>query len=179
MKKDSGSIKSLLFLGCLMTHANVSAFTITSSDFTNGAPIDRQFTGQGSNKIPRLQWEDAPTGTKSFILIADDPDAPGQKEPWVHWVVYNIPASATNLDYIKDRTAALANGTLQGMNSWPKIGYDGPMPPAGNAHRYFFTLYALDTILPLKSGATKDEILKAAKSHILGKAQIMGLYKRL
>jgi|ERR1700733_6566343 len=167
----------LLVVGALMT-TTTSPLTLTSVDFTNGAHINRTFTGQGENKAPRLQWDNPPKGTQSFVLIVDDPDAPGQKEPWVHWVVYNIPASAKNLDYIKDRTATFSNGTLQGINSWPHMGYDGPMPPAGNAHRYFFTLYALDTLLPLKSGATKAEVLKAAKSHILGKAQIMGLYKR-
>lgn len=161
------------------TVSSQAALQLMSPDFKHGECIGREFTGQGANKAPRLVWKDVPTQTKSLMLICDDPDAPGQKDPWVHWVVYNIPPDQKNLDYIKDRTARLENGTMQGANSWPHLGYDGPMPPASKAHRYFFKLYALDTMLSLEPKATKQEVLRAAQGHILAHVELMGLYKRL
>jgi hypothetical protein len=116
-----------------------------------------------------------PEGTRSFALIADDPDAP--VGTWVHWVLYNIPSSARTLIESIPADAKLADGSINGKNSWGKPGYGGPCPPSGT-HRYFFKLYALDTVLNLGSGATKEQLLNAMQGHILGQAELMGKYKR-
>lgn len=157
--------------------SQAASFKITSSDFTHKSVIPIKFTCDGANKAPRLQWHGAPSNTKSFVFICDDPDAPAGT--WVHWVVYNIPASKTDLSYITDRTQKLSDGTMQGSNSWPHVGYDGPCPPEGHGiHHYHFKLYALDAVLNLKPGATKQEVEAAMKKHILAHTEIVGLYER-
>jgi Raf kinase inhibitor-like YbhB/YbcL family protein len=148
---------------------------ITSSAFTEGGMIPAKFTCDGQNISPPLEWGNAPAGTKSFALISDDPDAP--MGTWVHWVAYNIPASVNKLGENVKTEKELADGTRQGNNSWPNIGYGGPCPPSGT-HRYYFKLYALDTTLDLKPGATKAQVLQAMKGHVLAEAQLMGKYKR-
>ncbi len=165
-------------------NASEGALTLNSLDFANTGLILKEFTCPedenhgGKNKIPRLVWEGVPKNTKSFVLICDDPDAPKPHTPWVHWVVYNIPADKRSLDYIKDRTEKLNDGTMQGKNSWPRPGYDGPCPPPGKPHRYFFKLYALDTMLGLKPGATGSAVAAAMEGHVITQAEIVGLYGR-
>jgi Raf kinase inhibitor-like YbhB/YbcL family protein len=179
-------MKKIFLVGSLiMSMQNAAAFQINSPDFTHQGTIAQQFTcGENGNKggknlIPRLTWSGVPKNTASFALIVDDPDAPGgAQNPWVHWLIYNIPADKTNLDYIKRDSEKMLDGTLQGMNSWPRLGYDGPCPPPGKPHRYFFKLYALDTMLALKPRATKQELQKAMQGHILASAEIIGLYGR-
>jgi Raf kinase inhibitor-like YbhB/YbcL family protein len=148
---------------------------ITSSAFAEGSNIPSKYTCDGQDISPPLEWKDAPEGTKSFALISDDPDAP--VGTWVHWVAFNIPPNVTKLEENMKRDKEFKNGMRQGNNDWPKIGYGGPCPPSG-IHRYYFKLYALDTVLDIKPGATKEQLLKAMKGHVLAEAQLMGKYKR-
>ena len=158
------------------------------SSFENGAQIDKKHAGEGQDLSPTLSWSGAPEGTKSFALICDDPDAPNPKRPgptpWVHWVMYNIPGSVTQLPEGIPRVTEPPQvaGAKQGKNSWDSdnTGYRGPMPPPGSgAHRYFFKLYALDTIVDLDpSKASKDALLRAIKGHVLAEGQVMGKYER-
>ncbi len=149
--------------------------TLTSSVFTHGAMIPKDYTCDGRDVSPPLSWGEPPEKTQSFALIMDDPDAP--MGTWVHWVIYNIPATARGLAEGVPTDADLPDGSRQGRNSWRRIGYGGPCPPSGT-HRYFFKLYALDTVLTLASGATKDELLKAMEGHILAQVELMGRYSR-
>ena len=151
-------------------------FQLHSSAFKAGSEIPQKFTCQGSDLSPALSWSGAPAATKSFALIADDPDAPAGT--WVHWVVYDLPGTATQLPENVPKTEKVAGGGTQGINGFKKAGYGGPCPPPGNAHRYFFKLYALDTSLDLKPGASKAELEKAMKGHIQVQAELMGTYKR-
>lgn len=148
---------------------------VTSSAFTEGSVIPAKYTCDGEDISPPLEWKNASAGTKSFVLICDDPDAPGST--WVHWVAYNIPPETNKLDENVKPEKEFKDGMRQGNNSWPKIGYGGPCPPSG-IHRYYFKLYALDTMLELKLGATKAQVLHAMKGHILAEGQLMGKYKR-
>lgn len=151
------------------------AWMLTSSAFAQGAMIPKEYTCDGKDISPPLSWGDPPEGTQSFALIMDDPDAP--MGTWVHWVIYNIPATARALPEGVPPDADLSDGSRHGRNSWRRLGYGGPCPPSGT-HRYFFKLYALNTVLPLASGATKEELLKAMEGHILTPAELMGRYSR-
>jgi Raf kinase inhibitor-like YbhB/YbcL family protein len=156
--------------------------------FSDGAVIDKQYSGEGPDRSPALQWSGAPAGTQSFLVICDDPDAPSPrrpaKTPWVHWVIYNIPPQSTSLPEGLPRDAQPQEmpGATQGWNSWDRdnVGYRGPMPPPGSgAHRYFFRIYALDTQLNVAPDlATKDAVLQAASGHILAEGQLVGKYER-
>ena len=148
---------------------------IESPAFSNGQPIPQKFTCQGADVSPALSWSGAPDNTKSFALIVDDPDAP--VGTWVHWVLYDLPADTRSLPENVAKSEHAQNG-VQGINDFKKIGYGGPCPPPGKAHRYFFKLYALDTPLKLKPGATKQDLEKAIKGHILAQAELMGTYQR-
>jgi hypothetical protein len=148
---------------------------LKSTAFGTGEFIPRKYTCDGSDISPPLEWSDAPEDTRSFALIVDDPDAPGGT--WVHWVLYNIPGNASSLAENSAPDPRLADGSMNGRNSWGKLGYGGPCPPSGT-HRYFFRLYALDTVLNLSSGASKEQLLSAMKGHILAQAELMGKYKR-
>jgi len=152
------------------------SFQLKSSDFTAGAAIPQQFTCVGADMSPALHWSDPPAETKSFALIADDPDAPAGT--WVHWVLYNIPPGARSLPQNFPKSEEPREGALQGRNDFGRVGYGGPCPPPGKPHRYFFKLYALDTHLGLKAGATKKEVERAMQSHILEQAELMGRFAR-
>ena len=149
---------------------------ITSTAFAEGQPIPDQFTCAGQDVSPPLQWTGAPAGTKSFAFIADDPDAP--MGTWVHWVIYNLPPTMTSLAENTPPSPELPDGSKQGVNDFGNIGYGGPCPPPGKPHRYFHKIYALDTALNLRSGATKKELLRAMSGHVLGEGQLMGTYQR-
>ena len=151
------------------------ALSITSPVFKNGSPIPALYSCKGRDISPALSWSDAPAGTRSLALILDDPDAPGGT--WVHWVIYNIPASAGGLQEAAPIQAQLADGSLNGINSWGKLGYGGPCPPSGT-HRYFFKLYALDTMLSLPSGANKQNLLSAMMNHILALVELIGTFSK-
>ena len=149
---------------------------LTSSAFTDGGAIPKRYTCEGQDAAPPLAWAGAPAGTKSFALIVDDPDAPDPKAPkrtWVHWVLYDIPASATALP----EGGVLPHGTRQGRNDWGRTGYGGPCPPIGR-HRYFHKLYALDAVLGDLGEPAKGELEKAMKGHVLAEARIVGTYEK-
>ena len=151
------------------------AFEVTSSAFGQGEPIPTQYTCDGDDISPPLAWENPPEGTKGFTLINDDPDAP--VGTWDHWILFNLPADARSLPEAVPPDAELAGGGQHGQNSWRRLGYGGPCPPSGT-HRYFFKLYALDTTLNLDSGTNKKQVLQAMEGHILGQAELMGVFSR-
>jgi Raf kinase inhibitor-like YbhB/YbcL family protein len=152
------------------------ALHITSPDFSEGEAIPKKSTCDAQDVSPKLEWNEPPANTESFALIMDDPDAPAGT--WVHWVLYDLPADAKELPERVPRQEQLARGARQGRNDFGKIGYSGPCPPPGKPHRYFFKLSALDTKLNLKSGATKADLERAMKPHILAQAELIGRYGR-
>lgn len=143
---------------------------LNSTAFTEGATIPRKHTCDGANVSPQLTWQGAPMETMSIALIMDDPDAPSGT--FVHWVLFDIPSAFSEL-----REGVQGVG-VPGSNSYRKVGYNGPCPPPGRAHRYFFKLYALDKLLRLRPGANKGEVEAAMQGHILDQAQLMGKYGR-
>jgi Raf kinase inhibitor-like YbhB/YbcL family protein len=148
---------------------------VTSSAFKEGGLIPPRYTCDGVDVSPPLQWESVPEGTKSVALISDDPDAP--VGTWVHWVLFDVPPETRQLAENIPADKTLPSGARQGTNDFRKIGYGGPCPPGGT-HRYFFKIYALDTVIDLPPGATKQQLLKAMEGRILGQGQLMGKYKR-
>ena len=152
------------------------AIKLSSTAFENGAEIPSKYTGDGRDVSPPLRWEDVPEGTRSLVLICDDPDAP--MGTWVHWVIYAIPSDAKELPEAVPARDVIEIGAKQGTNDFRRIGYGGPAPPPGKPHRYFFKLYALDTELDLKAGATKRDLLRAIEGHILAQGELTGTYKR-
>lgn len=148
------------------------AFTLTSPAFANNETIPYSYACDGSNISPPLVWHEAPVNTKSFALIMQDPDAPNGT--WDHWILFNIPSAYSQLqEGLKDHIDKM----VLGKNSWGKNTYGGPCPPSGT-HRYYFTLYALDTLLDLKPGSDKKALLKAMQGHVLAQAELMGHYAR-
>ena len=152
-----------------------AAIKLTSSAFADSQPIPRQHTCSGINISPPLEWTGIPKSAKTIAIVADDADAPGGT--WVHWVIYNLPADTIGMVENLPTTEDLKGGGFQGKNDFEKIGYGGPCPPSGT-HRYFFKLYAIDTELPLKAGATKAELEKAMAGHVLAQGQLIGTYSR-
>ncbi|HET7212259.1 MAG TPA: YbhB/YbcL family Raf kinase inhibitor-like protein [Terriglobia bacterium] len=153
-----------------------SSFHLESAAFKEGAFIPARFSCQGENVSPPLAWSGPPSGARSFALIVEDPDAPAGT--WTHWVAYNLPAQSRAMAENTPEQGELANGGLQGTSSFGSVGYGGPCPPPGKAHRYFFRLYALDTLLDLKAGANSPDVLAAMQGHVMGEAQLMGRFKR-
>lgn len=151
------------------------AFHLTTTAFDNGAMIPKKFTCDGKDISPPLTWTEPPKGTKSFAIIVDDPDAPSGT--WVHWVLYDVPADTRELTEGIRKDRQLPNGALQGRNDFGKIGYNGPCPPKGASHRYFFKLYALDSRTNLKTGASKSDLERAMKGHVLTQAEIIGRFQ--
>ncbi len=157
--------------------ANAPAFPLTSPAFAGGAPIPREYTCDGAGSSPPLAWWSLPAGTTHVALIVDDPDAPGGS--FVHWVLYDVPATAANLAATPPSTAERFAGGLQGRNSGGKLGYTGPCPPQGNSpHHYHFTLYALDAPLGIAAGATREQVQAALVAHLRGQATLTGTYGR-
>jgi hypothetical protein len=155
------------------------SLTLISAAFVLGAAIPKLYTCDGADHSPPLAWTGVPEGTKSLVLIVDDPDAPDPRAPrmtWVHWVLYNLPPDLKGLpEAVSD--AALPAGTGQGVNDWKRTGYGGPCPPIGR-HRYFHKLYALDTRLPDLGHPTKTRLLQAMDGHILDQTELVGTYQR-
>jgi len=150
--------------------------TLTSTAFTPDKPIPVKYTGQGENVSPNLSWKDTPDGLVSFALICDDPDAPAGT--WVHWTMWNIPATSTGLAQGVPTNPSLPDGSVQGATSAGTSGYHGPMPPRGNAHRYYFRIYALDTMLSLPTSANRAQLDAAMRGHVLSQGQLMGTYQQ-
>lgn len=152
------------------------SFELKSSAFQQDQSIPKQYTCEGADVSVPLSWSDPPSGTNSLALIVDDPDAP--IGTWVHWVLYDLSADTRALPEGVPAQETLKTGATQGINDFKKVGYGGPCPPPGRAHRYFFKLYALDRKTSLKPRATKEQLLDAMQGHILAQAQLVGLYKR-
>lgn len=152
------------------------AFTLTSSAFAAGAGIPPQYTCKGADTSPALEWSGSPANAASFAMIMDDPDAPAGT--WVHWVLWNIQAKDHALPQGEPKREQVNDGSLQGQNSFKKIGYNGPCPPSGQTHRYFFRLYALDVKLSLAAGATRDQLDAAMKGHVLAQSEYMGTFHK-
>ena len=160
---------------------------LSSSAFTKGGEIDKTHTIEGVDISPELAWTGIPAGTQSFALICEDPDAPSPRkpaaDPWVHWIIFNIPADATRLRSGIERTLEPeeVSGARQGVNSWSRgnVGYRGPAPPPGSGkHRYLFRLFALDSALELEAGATKQQLLEKMAGHVITECQLVGTYER-
>jgi len=155
------------------------ALALTSTAFEPGGAIPAAYTCQGKNVSVPLAWSGLPAGTRSLALIVDDPDAPDPAAPkmtWVHWVLYNIPPTATGLPEAVE-PKALPAGTLEGRNDWGRTGYGGPCPPVGR-HRYFFKLYALDVALPDLGQPDKARLERAMQGHVLVQQQLVGTYAK-
>jgi Raf kinase inhibitor-like YbhB/YbcL family protein len=148
---------------------------LTSASFAAGQ-IPAKFTCDGSDTSPALAWGTPPATTESFALIVFDPDAPAGE--FVHWVVYNLPAEKRELAEGLPKQEQLPDGARQGMNDFGKTGYGGPCPPGKSTHRYVFVLYAVDTKLNLPRGATREQVEKALKGHILARGELIGRYQR-
>lgn len=152
------------------------SFTISSPSFSDGGTMDRRFTCDSTDVSPKLVWTDPPVGTQTFALLTDDPDAPVGN--WNHWTAWNLPSSLRGLSENLPKDAQLSDGTQQGRNDFRKSGYNGPCPPPGKPHRYYFKLFALDTKIDLKSSSGKKELEAAMKGHVLAQAEWMGRYGR-
>lgn len=150
--------------------------TVTSSSFASGAAIPEQYSCKGADISPALGWSGAPAKTKSFAVIMDDPDAPSGT--WVHWVIWNLPRSKHSLDENVGRNEQLDDSSEQGRNSFGKIGYNGPCPPMGQTHRYFFRVYSLDGKLTLAPGADRAALDEAMKGHVLAEGEYMGTFHK-
>lgn len=148
---------------------------VMSPAFEEGGMIPEKYTCDGKDISPPIEWKGIPEGTKSLALISDDPDAP--MGTWVHWVIFNIPPERKGLPEGVPTKKVLEGGIRQGLNDFRRIGYGGPCPPGG-VHRYYFKLYALDRVLDLEPGVTKNMLLKAMEGHILDKGELMGRYGR-
>ena len=176
---------SLLFVGCARPQPQIAKpasipkedkaeIKLTSAAFKDRQSIPAPYTCDGVNISPPLEWSGLPKATKTVAIVVDDPDAPSGT--WVHWVLYNLPADNIGLVENVPASENLKAGGFQGKNDFGKIGYGGPCPPSGT-HRYFFKIYALDSELSLKAGATKAELMKAMEGHIVLEGQLMGTYR--
>ncbi len=164
--------------GCIAgeKEANTMEKIVVSSEaFKDGETIPSEYTCDGKNVSPALSWKGIPAGAKSIALIVDDPDAPGGM--FVHWVLYNIPANVQKLPGGMPKNETLGDGSRHGMTDFGRVGYGGPCPPKGT-HRYYFKVYALDTMLNMQPGASKKQLESAMKGHILAQGELMGTYKR-
>jgi Raf kinase inhibitor-like YbhB/YbcL family protein len=150
---------------------------LTSSAFSNGADIPKDCSCQGQNVSPALSWNEVPEGVRSFALIVDDPDAPAGA--FDHWLLYDLPANTRALPEAVPRGRTALAGAKQGKNGFGRLGYDGPCPPAGPFHRYYFTLYALDGPLGLAPGAGKKDLERAMSGHVIASAVLRGRYKKV
>jgi len=165
--------------GAIAKGALPMSLTLTSPAFAEGGEIPARYTCEGDDISPPLAWSAPPAGTRSLVLIVDDPDAPDPKAPkttWVHWVLYNLPPPAGPLPEGAGRQA-LPAGTREGLNDWKRPGYGGPCPPVGR-HRYFHKLYALDTVLPDLGRATKQRLEEAMQGHVLAHSELIGTYEK-
>ncbi len=162
--------------GCRESDGAQGEMEISSPDFRNMNAIPTRFACDGANLSPELDWTGLPDSTVALALVVVDPDAPTKN--FIHWIIYNIPATARGLNRGVPPEPDLGGGVCQGMNDFAQVGYDGPCPPPGPPHRYFFRLYALDRRLDLRPAATKEELMSAAHNHILGQTEMLGTYGR-
>ena len=175
----SGYLYQRYYLGTETQRGDPMSLILTSSAFAHEGSIPARYTCTREDLSPALNWSDVPSNAKSLALIVSDPDAPDPAAPkmtWVHWVLYNLPADSQGLpeDVSKPQ---LPKGTLEGINDWKRTGYGGPCPPIGR-HRYFFKLYALNTVLPDLNRPTSKQLEKAMQGHILEQVELMGTYQK-
>lgn len=149
---------------------------VVSSSFVHEGVIPVKFTGEGRDVSPALSWSGVPAAAQSMAVICDDPDAPSGN--WIHWIIYNLPPDVAKIEENIPKMAVLPNGVSQGVNTWGRFGYNGPLPPPGPFHRYFFKIYALDQIITLQGKVTKEMLEKAMDGHILAQGALMGKFKR-
>jgi Raf kinase inhibitor-like YbhB/YbcL family protein len=159
-----------------MPGQQASKFELKTTSFEPGGFIPKRFTCQGANVSPALAWSDPPAGTQRFAIVEDDPDAPSGT--FVHWVVYDLPATYRKLPEALAGSDQMSGGGRQGTNDFSRVGYSGPCPPPGSTHRYFIRLYALDAPTGLPPDATRSELDNAMQGHIIAKAELMGRFKR-
>ncbi len=151
------------------------AFNITTTAFEYGASIPQKHTCEGDNTSPPLRWDESPKGTITYALIMEDPDAPGGT--FTHWIVYNIPGDATELEKIIPIEKHLDNKAIQGKNDFGKIGYGGPCPPKGEEHRYYFKIFALKKKIAPESANKREDFYEAIEGSVLDEAMYMGRYR--
>lgn len=164
-----------MFFAIFLAEGGAMALEIKSSAFSDEGSMPSKYTCDGQSVSPPLDFSGAPAGTKSLALISDDPDAPAGT--WVHWVVWNIPPTSTGLKEGIGSVNSLPDGTKQGVTDFKRVGYGGPCPPSGT-HRYYFKLYAIDSLLELPPSTTKAGLETAMRGHILANATLMGTYSR-
>jgi Raf kinase inhibitor-like YbhB/YbcL family protein len=152
------------------------SLTVCVAALAAGSPIPAPYAGPRDTVSPPVEWKGLPAATRSVALLCDDPDAPAGD--WVHWVLFNLPADTTSLPARLPRSDRLPNGAVQGLNDYDRAGYDGPWPPPGKPHRYFFKVYALDTKLDLGPGTRKADLLRAMKGHVLAEGSWFGTFQR-
>lgn len=152
------------------------SIVLSTAAFPNGSEIPARFTCSGADVSPALSWSSTPAGTRSIAVIADDPDAP--MGTWTHWVIWNVPPQPANLPEGVPAEKELKSGARQGKNDFGRIGYGGPCPPPGKAHRYFFKIYALDVLLHLEAGSSKAALEQAMSGHVLSQTNWMGTFRR-
>ena len=176
----------LLLIGFIISTAAIRlhaeetmSLTLSSTAFIHGGEIPTKQTCEAEDLSPPLRWEGVPENAKSLVLIVDDPDAPDPKAPktvWVHWVLYNLPSDTGGLSEGTTQRN-LPGGAKEGLNDWIRTGYGGPCPPIGR-HRYFFKLYALDTLLEFREYPTKAQVEAAMRGHLIESCELMGTYKK-
>ncbi len=154
----------------------ILSLIVQSNGFTDRTVIPKKYTCDGEDISPDLYWDDPPSGVESFVIICDDPDAPGGN--WVHWILYDGPPDLRSLPEAIEDLPLLPDGAFQGRNDFDRIGYNGPCPPPGKPHRYRYKVYAVDKKTGLPPGATKNDVLKEIKGHILSKGVLIGTYQR-
>lgn len=180
-------VLALVFLCCLLVSIRLRRRSepvegqaramswVRSESFSDGGAIPRRCTCDGANLSPHLRWQTAPVGTKSFAMVMDDPDAPID---FTHWLVWNIAPGVRELAEGASSQGSMPAGSVEGRNSFGRLGYGGPCPPRGNPHHYFFRVYALDIRLDLSAGATRKQVESATSGHVLAQGQIVGTYQR-
>ncbi len=185
MLRTAVAAAAVASVACLVAHAEEApkmSVSLASTAFENGQPIPKKYTADGEDVSPPLAWGELPAGTRELVVICDDPDAP-TPQPWVHWLIYKIPADAEGLpeDVAIDERLDTPAGALQGKLSWRSgqtIGYRGPAPPPGKVHHYQFRIYALDKPLDVEPGVEKSALLEAMAGHVLGEGLLEGTYHR-
>jgi Raf kinase inhibitor-like YbhB/YbcL family protein len=172
--------RAALVVAALASGGAAMSLELSSPAFTHGNPIPAKYTCEGEDTSPALAWRGVPAGTRSLVLIVDDPDAPDPAAPkmtWVHWVVLNLPPESAGLPEGAGSGAGLPSGAASGRNDWKRPGYGGPCPPIGR-HRYFHKLYALDRTLSFTGQPTKKDVEAAMHGHVLATAELVGTYEK-
>lgn len=168
-------VTAIVLIAACAAHASPGGLTVVAP-FAGGRTMERKFTCDGADVSPALQWTGVPTKTKSLVVIASDPDAPGGT--FYHWVLYGLPPAVTRLGENVPKTSRLPDGARQGTNDFGRVGYGGPCPPKGPPHHYYFRVYALDSRLDLAPGMRASEVLSRISGHVLARGEAVGIFSR-